>query len=79
MKLSEDIFDAWRISGRGWSAEDVEKWIGMAEQLEAENATLKRENEAWRQAGEDAVKQLGAIVGLMGITALLTAEEQENE
>jgi hypothetical protein len=32
---------------------------------------LKAENEAWREAGEDAVKQLGSIVGLMGITALL--------
>ena len=44
---------------------------------ETENAALKRENEAWRQAGEDAIKQLGTIVGLMSITALLTAEESE--
>ena len=51
----------------------------MFERLEAENAALKRENEAWRQAGEAAIKQLGTLVGLMSITALLTAEEQEDE
>ena len=49
----------------------------LYEQSQVENATLKRENEAWRQAGEDAIKQLGTIVGLMSITALLTAEESE--
>ena len=57
--------------------EDFEiKILGDVDLL-AENAKLKRENEAWRQAGEDAIKQLGTIVGLMSITALLTAEESE--
>ena len=37
---------------------------------------LKAENEAWKRAGEDAVKQLGSIVGLMGITTLLTEEDE---
>jgi hypothetical protein len=39
--------------------------------LAIEVAQLEAENKAWRQAGEDAVKQLGSIVGLMDITALL--------
>ena len=43
--------------------------------IEDDFVKLKAENEAWKRAGEDAVKQLGSIVGLMGITALLTEDK----
>ena len=79
MKLSEQLRIGTERTKRWKSAAGHilvgEKEIVEIAQLEAENAALKRENEAWRQAGEDAIKQLGTIVGLMSITALLTAEE----
>jgi len=83
MKLSDEIrrskgyadFDVNELADRVAQLEEMV--IVGPSRAEAENAALKRENEAWRQAGEDAIKQLGTIVGLMSITALLTAEESE--
>ena len=80
MKLSEKMnraIDDKKSTFFALPASTVSIWASEVAQLEADNAALKRENEAWRQAGEDAIKQLGTIVGLMSITALLTAEESE--
>jgi hypothetical protein len=33
-KLSDRIWDAWRVGGKGWTADDLVLWMAQAERME---------------------------------------------
>ena len=69
MKLNKKI----RNLRHSFAVDDVIQTV--ISDMADEAVSLEAENDAWRQAGEDAIKQLGTIVGLTSITALLTDKE----
>ena len=42
IRLAQDIWECYKVGGKGWGSEDVERWRDNAVLLEIENASLQQ-------------------------------------
>ena len=54
-ELSNKIREAYRVGGKGWSADDVRDWMWDVQELEFELAALKMEKEYLRGKAQAVV------------------------